>query len=95
MFSNKSSSERGTLYQLKNLLHRTGVPNDPGDNMKATEDFMLVVLHSHVIAVANAILCGTEAKDVSALSKTIVDRFVQFNLPSQSSCTVNHTDKVN
>jgi len=30
LFSNKSSSERGTLYQLKNLLHRTGVPTDPG-----------------------------------------------------------------
>jgi len=63
--------------------------------MKAAEDFMLVVLHSHVIAAANAILSGAEAKGVSALSKTIGDRFVQFNLPLQSSSTVNHTDKVN
>ena len=31
------------------LLHRTGVPNDLVDNMKAAEDFLLVVLHSHVI----------------------------------------------
>jgi len=69
LFSNKSSSERGTLYQLKNLLHRTGVPTNSGDNMKASEDFLLVVLPSHIIAAANAILCGTEAKDILALSK--------------------------
>jgi len=56
MFSKKSSAEKGTLYQLKNLLHRTTVPNDPGENMKAAEDFLLVVLHSHVVAAAKTIL---------------------------------------
>jgi len=80
LFSNKSSSERGTLYQLKNLLHQTGVPVDPGDNMKAAEDFLLVVLHGHAIAAANAILCGAEANDVMELSKSIVEHFVHFNL---------------
>ena len=53
-------------------------------------------MYSHVVAAANAIiLCGAETNDVSALSKTIADCFVQFNLPSQSSSTVNHTEKVN
>jgi len=93
LFSNKSLSERGTLYQLKNSLHGTRVPTDPGDNMKASEDFLLAVLPSHIKTATNSILCGTEAKDVMALSKTIVDRFVDFNLPSSSSPPVNHTDK--
>jgi len=65
LFSKKSSIEKGTLYQLKNLLHRTGVPNDPGDNMKAAEDFLLVVLHSHVIAAAKTILSSTPTSDVN------------------------------
>jgi len=55
LFSKKSSVEKGKFYQLKNLLHRTSVPNDPGDNMKAAEDFLLVVLHSHVTAAAKTI----------------------------------------
>jgi len=60
MFSKKSSAEKGTLYQLKNLLHRISVPNDPGENMKAAEDFLLVVLHGHVVAAAKTILLGSE-----------------------------------
>ena len=44
--------------------------------MKAAEDFLLVVLHSHVVAAANAILCGAEAKDVDSLAKNIVDHYV-------------------
>ena len=47
LFSTKSVSESGTLYQICNLLHRTAVPIDPGKNMKAAEDFLLLVLHAH------------------------------------------------
>jgi len=94
LFSNKSSSERGTLYQLKNLLHRTRVPANPGDNVKAAEDLLLVVLHGHVIAAANAILSGAKANDVMELSKSIVEHFVHFNLPSGSSTPTDDSDKV-
>ena len=76
LFSKQSSSERETLYQLKNLVNRSGVPTDPGDNMKAAEDFLLVVLHSYVIAAANTILAGAEANDLASLSKSIVDHYV-------------------
>jgi len=71
MFSKKSSAEKGTLYQLKNLLYRTSVPNNPGDNMKAVEDFLLVVLHSHVVAAAK-----TRCRNVTSWSKKIVDCYV-------------------
>ena len=47
LFSKKSSSEKGTLYQLKNALHRTNVPLDPASNMKAAEDFyFLFYMHT-------------------------------------------------
>lgn len=54
LFNKSSSTEKGTLYQLKNLLHRTAVPLDPGDNMKAAEDFLEVVLHAHIVAAVRA-----------------------------------------
>jgi len=62
--------------------------------MKAAEDFLLVVLHSHVIAAANTILSGVESQDVASLSKSIVDRYVQLNVPSPSLLPVDCTDKV-
>ena len=56
LFSTKSVSESGTLYQICNLLHRTAVPIDPGKNMKAAEDFLLLVLHAHIVAAAKGLL---------------------------------------
>ena len=37
------------MYQLRNLIHRTNVPNDPQNNMNAAEDFKLLLLHAHTI----------------------------------------------
>ena len=50
LFSRKSGSEKGTLFQIKHLLYRTSVPED---NMNAAEDFMEVVLEVYVVAAAN------------------------------------------
>ena len=72
--------EKGTLYQLKNLLNRSSIPTDPGKNMKAVEDFLHVVLTSYIIVAAKTILreeiSGTG--NVHSLSKIIVERFVPF-----------------
>ena len=94
LISRRSSTERGTLYQLKNLINRSGVPADPGDNMKAVEDFLVVVLHSHVVTAANAIPCGAGATDVDSLSKSIVDCFVHINAPSALPPLDDCIDKV-
>ena len=67
------------------MLNRTAVPVDPGDNMKASEDFLLVVLHSHVIAAAKAVLSGKRAEDAASLAKSIVDRYVCIIIPSISA----------
>ena len=47
-YSNKSATDKGTLFQLKNLINRTSVPADPKDNMQATEDFFELVLVAHM-----------------------------------------------
>ena len=47
--------EKGTLYQLKNLLNRSAVPTDPGNNMKAAEDFLKIVLNAHIFVAAKTI----------------------------------------
>ena len=76
----KSSVEKGTLYQLRNLLNRTGVPMDPADNMKGAEDFLLVVLHSHIVAAANIILSDEDhPTDITLVSRSIVAKFVRIS----------------
>ena len=42
LYMKQSSSHIGTLYQLKTLINRTGVPLDPSDNVKSAEDFLFV-----------------------------------------------------
>lgn len=88
LFTKKSMSEKGTLYQLRNLLNQTAVPTDPADNMKASEDFLLVVLHSHIVAAARAIQTDFERTDVISLLKAIVDCFVQISVLSPSVAPV-------
>ena len=98
LFATKSAAEKGTLYQLKNLLNRTAVPLDPSDNIKAAEDFLLVVLHSHIVAAAKAVLDESEAIDVLSLSKTIVANYITITLPSSSADkppSVKWLDKIN
>jgi len=46
--SPKSAKEKGTMYQLTNLINRTSVPADSSQNMNAAEDFLLLLLHTHI-----------------------------------------------
>ena len=67
------------MFQLKNLINRTSVPSDPQNNMTAAEDFMLLLLHAHVVAAASTIQdeVGT-VPDVTDLAQMIV---VNYFLP--------------
>ena len=47
-----SAMDKGTLNQLKNLIHRTNVPSRPKLNMNAANDFVEMVFTSHVIILA-------------------------------------------
>jgi L1 cell adhesion molecule like protein len=52
LYTNISAAEKGTLFQLSILIHRTSVPIDPQENMKAAEDITQVVLEAHITAAA-------------------------------------------
>lgn len=91
--------EKGTLYQLRNLLHRTSVPRDPEDNMKAAEDFLLVVLHAHATAAANEIQeLLSSPESALELAKLIVTNYVYFpehkELPKKNNRKKTKIDKV-
>ena len=67
--------DKGTLWQLRNILHRTSVPKDPTKNVKGAEDFLQLVLTSYVISAANAVLSTCPGGDVNAVSEIIVSSF--------------------
>ena len=91
----KKSGEKETLYQIQNLLHRTAVPLDPGDKLKAAEDFLLIVLHSHIVAAAKVVLSNKEhPADLELVSRSIVQKFVNIKLPSPKPSTSTSADKV-
>lgn len=56
LYSDKSAGEHGTLYQLRNLLHRRNVVKHPKKDVNASEDFFLLVVTSHVLAAAVELL---------------------------------------
>lgn len=74
LFNKLSVSERGTMYQIRNLLNRTAVPADPENHMKAAEDFMLLLLHTHIIAAAKQLLqYDIGSPSLSYVAKSIVN----------------------
>lgn len=64
------------------------MPLDPGDNMKASEDFLQVVLHGHIVAAAETICTASSGSDLNLaeVSEVVVKKFVQIavHLPSSS-----------
>ena len=82
LYSKKGARDRGTLYQLKNLLHRTAVKQDPSKAMKATEDFLTVVLFGYIIAAAKKLIeeKPTDSHNCMTIAKQIVERWVKINL---------------
>ena len=52
MCTTSSAYDFGTLYQIKNLVNRRNVKADPSKNVNASEDFFLMVVHTHIIAAA-------------------------------------------
>ena len=72
----------GTLYQMRNLINRSSVPKDPGDNMKAAEDFMQSVLYAHLVAAAETVEDLTGADTIADVAHIIISNYVL--LPSHS-----------
>lgn len=102
LYRQTSTKEKGTLYQLRNLIQRTSVHVHPKQGMNATEDFMQVLLGGHVLA-ASCHIAGLASVDafteetaeqhsITTLSDAIVNSFVQpffFSSGNPASDTVH------
>ena len=78
LFSSRSSMDKGTMFQLKNLINRKNVPNDPTKTLNAAEDFLLLLLHVHVVSCAEAIISEVSVESVADLAKLIVVNYIKF-----------------
>lgn len=89
LYSKKTCTDRGTLYQLRNLIHRTAIKADPSKNMKATEDFVTVVLHGYIIAGATQLLKDEPAKvfTYNEIAKSLVRRWIKISRSSSTAET--------
>lgn len=81
------------MHQLRNIIGRTNVPLDPQKNMNAAEDFMMLLLHCHLVAAAEMIQSHNVCRKVSDLAAAIVSTYVY--LPwSNASIMKECNDKV-
>lgn len=78
-----SVQDKGTLFQLKQLVNRSAVHADPGKDLKAAEDFFMTVWDAHIVAAAQCLMSSQSFSSVSTLSRAIIDEFVV--LPSATS----------
>ena len=62
LYNSASGVDKGTM---RNLINQTSVPNDPQTNMNAAEDFLLLVLHTHIVAAANIINATDDVKELA------------------------------
>lgn len=49
LYCKGTSTEKGTLLQLKNLINRTSVPRDPKNDVNSSEEFFELVFAAHAI----------------------------------------------
>ena len=78
LYNTRSANELGTMYQLRNRINRTSVTKYPEKNVKATEDFLALMVHAHVIAAAKAIKVQTNDINVDDLASMIVEKFTHL-----------------
>ena len=90
-FFSHQSHEKGTLNQLKHLVHRTAVGANPKNNMKSTEDFLNVVMCAHISAAAKQL---KTANDCITVAEQIVSCFVKI-IPSDETPLCSKDSKFN
>ena len=56
VYSPKSATDHGSIFQLRNTIGRTSVVNIPLDNFNACDDFFKLVMTSHILAAAMKLL---------------------------------------
>ena len=88
-FFNSESYDKGTLNQIKHLIHRTAVDKNPKHNMKPTEDFLKVVLCAHVVTAAKQCLSTDPSlNNCEVVARKIVHNFVHIGYSTERSVVV-------
>ena len=78
LYNQNSAVEKGTMYHIRNLINRTTIPADPEKNMNASEDFLLLVVHAHVVAAAKVMQSMNPTDSVAELAKMIVANYIRL-----------------
>jgi len=89
LYTKKSSRDKGTLYQLRNLINHTAIKSDPSKNMKATEDFLTVELHGYIVAGATKLIEDELSRVFTCrdVAKCLVRKWIKITLSSSSTET--------
>lgn len=82
------------MHQLRNIIGRTNVPLDPQKNMNAAEDFMMLLLHAHIVAAAEVIQSQNTYDDVVELARAIVSNNIHLPRINDSDACKDCEDKV-
>ena len=77
--------ESATLSQLRNLINRTSVTAHPEKNVKASEDFLSLIINAHVIAAAKALLLEKNFDNPADLASAIVKKYIRLPRPDDQS----------
>ena len=86
LYKKTSGTDKGTLFYFKVLLNRSAVPKEPLSNVAATEDFLLLILTSHVIIAAQVVSELNPNASVQVIAKSIIDSFLNLQ-PSLEKAT--------
>ena len=71
LYSTSSGMERGTLYQLRNLINRRSVVKKVKSDVNACEDFLELVVTGHIIACAMQVLGMSAVNEIP--TSTVID----------------------
>ena len=74
LYDTKSGMERGTLYQLRNLINRRNVKKEVKSDVNATEDFIEIVVTGYIISAVLSYLgmsCINDVPSDSILSPAL------------------------
>ncbi len=90
LYSKQSLAEHGTMFQLRILINRSGVPSNPEKNMKAAEDFLLLLIHAHVVVAADKLFEYDFGGDsLTSVAKSVAKSIVNTHLLLPASTTVD------
>ena len=91
LYSESSSGDCGTLYQLRNRLSRTNVVTKPTAAFNACDDFFVTVITDHVVAAALEVVKDMPGLDMEWMNTAeeretcleevcgrIINKFVDF-----------------